>query len=123
MDATFGRDVELESEPWFPRKAITSVTESEDAPSGFTAHTLHVRWDSLPMLLPDGELDSSSWWNDLSATWGDWVEDNPISCKSNSIGWIVEFPQYEAQILPLDEDGHGRRLSELNCTELQELKT
>ena len=118
MDATFGRNVELESEPWFPRKAVTSVTDSDGAPTGFTAHTLHVRWDSLPMLLPEGEPDTSSWWSNLSATWGDWVGGNPISCTSNSIGWIVEFPKYEAQILPLDEDGHGRRLSELNCTEL-----
>ena len=119
MDGTFGRVVEIESEPWFPSVAAKSVTESSDTPpSGFTSHILHVRWDSLPMLLPDGDLTSLEWWKSQSATWGDWVVGNPQSLQSNSAGWLVEFEEYEAQILPLDEDGHGRRLSKLASKEL-----
>ena len=115
MDVFFRRVVEFESEAWFPQVAASSVTDSEGAPSGFSAHTLHVRWDSLPMLLPNGELDSVEWWNTLSPTWGSWIEGAPISVTSNSFGWIVDFSTHEAYVLPLDEDGHGRRLAELNC--------
>ena len=87
-------------------------------PAGFTAHVLHVRWDSLPMLLPDGDLTSGTWWSGLSPTWGKWVEGSPLSVDENRNGWLVEFEKHEAQILPLDEDGHGRRLASLNCPEL-----
>jgi hypothetical protein len=119
VDATFGSGVDIESEPWYPRVAVNSVTDATLAPpTGFTAHVLHVRWASLPVLLPDGDLDSSEWWDALSFTWGKWVEGKPISVTPNQVGWLVEFPNHEAQILPLDEDGHGRRLATLDCDEL-----
>ncbi len=70
------------------------------------------------MLLPDGDLESVDWWNAHSATWGKWVSGKPTSVQSNSIGWLVEFEEYEAQILPIDEDGHGQRLAKLGCKEL-----
>ena len=119
MDATVGDVVDLDSEPWYPRKAVSSVTDAIMAPpSGFTAHHLHVRWDSLTMLLPDGDLNSSEWWNTVSPSWGKWIEGVPLSVTSNSVGWMVEFEKHEAQILPLDEDGHGKRLAKLECDEL-----
>mgnify|MGYP003323434905 CR=1 FL=1 len=69
MDAAFGRNVELESEPWYPRVAVNSVTDAViESPTGFTSHVMHVRWDSLPMLLPDGDLNSSEWWGVVSPT-------------------------------------------------------
>ena len=62
MDAAFGHDVDIESMPWYPRVAVNSVTDAiMTPPTGFTAHVLHVRWDSLPMLLPDGDLTSEAW--------------------------------------------------------------
>ena len=116
MDATVGDVVDLDSEPWYPQKAVSSVTDAIMAPpSGFTAHHLHVRWDSLPMLLPDGDLNSNEWWDSVSSTWGKWVEGAPLSVNANSVGWLVEFEKHEAQILPLDEDGHGKRLAKLEC--------
>ena len=119
MDATCGQGVDIESEPWYPRVAANSVTDATlPPPSGFTGHILHVRWDSLPMLLPNGDLASSEWWNLLSPTWGKWAEGPPLSVTSNSVGWLVEFENHEAQILPLDEDGHGRHLATLGCEEL-----
>ena len=119
MDATFGRNVELESEPWYPRVAVNSVTDAViESPTGFTSHVMHVRWDSLPMLLPDGDLNSSEWWGVVSPTWGKWVDGKPLSVASNQNGWVVEFENHEAQVLPLDEDGHGKRLSNLSCDEL-----
>ena len=119
MDATFGHDVDIESMPWYPRVAAKSVTDAiMTPPAGFTAHVLHVRWDSLPMLLPDGELTSDTWWGGLSPSWGKWIEGSPLSVDENRNGWLVEFEKHEAQILPLDEDGHGRRLASLNCPEL-----
>ena len=105
--------------PWYPRVAAKSVTDAiMTPPAGFTAHVLHVRWDSLPMLLPDGELTSDPWWGGLSPSWGKWIEGSPLSVDENRNGWLVEFEKHEAQILPLDEDGHGRRLASLNCPEL-----
>ena len=105
--------------PWYPRVAANSVTDAiMMPPTGFTAHVLHVRWDSLAMLLPDGDLTSEAWWNALSPTWGKWVAGSPQSVEENRNGWMVEFENHEAQILPLDEDGHGRRLSSLKCPEL-----
>ena len=119
MDGAFGSLVEIESEPWFPSAAAKSVTDSSDpSPSGFTSHVLHVRWDSLPLLLPDGDLSSSEWWDAQSATWGEWVSGSPQSVQSNSVGWLVEFETHQAQVLPIDEDGHGRRLAKLDCSEL-----
>ena len=119
MDEAFGSLVEIESEPWFPSAAAKSVTDSSDpSPSGFTSHVLHVRWDSLPLLLPDGDLSSSEWWDAQSATWGEWVSGPPQSVQSNSVGWLVEFETHQAQVLPIDEDGHGRRLAKLDCSEL-----
>ena len=119
MDATFGQGVDIESMPWYPRVAANSVTDAiMIPPTGFTSHVLHVRWDSLPMLLPDGDLTSEAWWNALSPTWGKWIEGPPQSVEENRNGWMVEFENHEAQILPLDEDGHGRRLSTLKCPEL-----
>ena len=119
MDGACGQFVEIESEPWFPSVAAKSVTESsESCPSGFTTHILHVRWDSLPMLLPDGDISSQDWWDSQSATWGDWVEGKPKSVQSNASGWLVDFEHHEAQVLPVDEDGHGRRLANLGCEEL-----
>ena len=119
MDGAFGSLVEIESEPWFPSAAAKSVTDSSDpSPSGFTSHVLHVRWDSLPLLLPDGDLASSEWWGSQSATWGEWVSEPPQSVQSNSVGWLVEFETHQAQVLPIDEDGHGRRLAKLDCSEL-----
>ena len=119
MDAAFGQSVELESEPWYPRVAVNSVTDGiMKSPAGFTSHVLHVRWASLPMLLPDGDLNSSDWWSNVSSTWGKWVEGKPLSVASNQNGWMVEFENHEAQVLPLDEDGHGKRLSDLRCDDL-----
>jgi len=119
VDATFGQGVDIESMPWYPRVAANSVTDAiMTPPTGFTAHVLHVRWDSLPMLLPDGDFKSEPWWATLSPTWGKWVEGPPQSVEENRNGWMVEFENHEAQILPLDEDGHGRRLSSLKCPEL-----
>ena len=119
VDATFGRNVELESEPWYPRVAVNSVTDGiMEPPLGFTSHALHVRWDSLPMLLPDGDLNSTEWWSTVSPTWGKWIDGKPLSVTSNRNGWTVEFEGHEAQVLPLDEDGHGKRLSNLSCGEL-----
>ena len=119
MDATFGQYVDIESEPWYPRVAVNSVTDAIlTLPAGFSSHVLHVRWDSLPVGLPDGDMGSSEWWDLLSPTWGKWVEGKPISVISNKVGWLVEFTNHEAQILPLDEDGHGRRLAALDCDEL-----
>jgi hypothetical protein len=119
VDAAFGQGVDIESQPWYPRVAVNSVTDAiMTPPTGFTAHLLHVRWDSLPMLLPEGDLSSSEWWGALSYTWGKWIEGKPISVSPSSKGWIVEFENHEAHVLPLDEDGHGRRLSSLNCNEL-----
>ncbi|MED6297352.1 MAG: hypothetical protein VX828_03535 [Candidatus Thermoplasmatota archaeon] len=111
--------MEIESEAWFPSAAVKSVTDSSDpAPLGFSSHVLHVRWDSLPMLLPDGDLKSIEWWNAQSATWGEWLSGKPQSVQSNSSGWTVEFDHHVAQVLPIDEDGHGRRLAQLNSKEL-----
>jgi hypothetical protein len=119
VDVAFGRVVEIESEAWFPSAAAKSVTDSSDsAPVGFSSHILHVRWDSLPMLLPDGDLKSIEWWNTQSATWGEWLSGKPQSVQSNSTGWAVEFDHHVAQVLPIDEDGHGRRLAQLNSKEL-----
>ena len=70
------------------------------------------------MLLPDGDLNSFQWWSTQSATWGKWVSGKPQSVQPNSAGWMVEFEDHFAQVLPIDEDGHGRRLSKLNCAEL-----
>ena len=42
----------------------------------------------------------------------------PQSVQSNSSGWTVEFDHHVAQVLPIDEDGHGRRLAQLNSKEL-----
>ena len=119
MDGAFGPVVEIESETWFPSAAVKSVTDSSDpAPLGFSSHVLHVRWDSLPMLLPDDDLQSVEWWNAQSATWGEWLSGKPQSVQSNSSGWTVEFDHHVAQVLPIDEDGHGRRLAQLNSKEL-----
>ena len=119
MDATVGDVVDLDSEPWYPQKAASSVTDAIMAPpSGFTAHHLHVRWATLTMLLPDGNLDSNEWWSTVSPSWGKWVEGPPLSVTPNPVGWLVEFEKHEAQILPLDEDGHGKRLAKLECDEL-----
>ena len=119
MDGAFGPVVEIESEAWFPSAAVKSVTDSSDpAPLGFSSHVLHVRWDSLPMLLPDDDLKSVEWWNAQSATWGEWLSGKPQSVQSNSSGWTVEFDHHVAQVLPIDEDGHGRRLAQLNSKEL-----
>ena len=119
VDGALGRIVDIKSEPWYPSVAAKSVTDAVvPAPSGFSAHILHVRWDSLPMILPDGKLDSAEWWSKLSPSWGKWVEGKPLSVKSNSVGWLVDFENHEAQILPLDEDGHGKRLARLGCDEL-----
>ena len=96
MDAAFGHDVDIESMPWYPRVAANSVTDAiMTPPTGFTAHVLHVRWDSLPMLLPDGDLTSEAWWNALSPTWGKWVEGSPQSVEENRNGWMVEFENHE----------------------------
>ena len=119
VDGAFGPVVEIESEAWFPSAAVKSVTDSSDpAPLGFSSHVLHVRWDSLPMLLPDDDLQSVEWWNAQSATWGEWLSGKPQSVQSNSSGWTVEFDHHVAQVLPIDEDGHGRRLAQLNSKEL-----
>jgi len=119
VDAAFGRNVELESEPWYPRVAVNSVTDGiTKPPVGFTSHVLHVRWASIPMLLPDGELNSSEWWSNVSPTWGKWIDGKPLSVASNQHGWLVEFENHEAQVLPMDEDGHGKRLANLSCDEL-----
>ena len=64
--------MDLEEMPWFPQVATSSVTEGESAPNGFTAKVLHVRWDSIPMLIPDGNLDSEEWWSNQSGNWGEW---------------------------------------------------
>jgi len=119
VDATFGPNVDIESEEWYPSVAVNSVTDAiMESPTGFTAHILHVRWASLPMLLPDGDLDSDEWWRSISSTWGKWVEGKPLSVTPNSVGWLVDFENHEAQVLPLDEDGHGKRLANLDCAEL-----
>ena len=119
VDATFGQGVDIESEPWYPRVAVNSVTDAVmEPPSGFTSHIMHVRWDSLPMLLPDGDLNSGEWWKSVTSTWGEWIEGTPLSVASNQNGWIVDFENHQAQVLPLDEDGHGKRLSDLSCDEL-----
>ncbi|MCH2638119.1 MAG: hypothetical protein MKZ56_07150, partial [Candidatus Thalassarchaeum sp.] len=84
VDATFGQGVDIESEPWYPRVAVNSVTEAVmEPPSGFTSHIMHVRWDSLPMLLPDGDLNSGEWWESVTSTWGEWMEGSPLSVASN----------------------------------------
>jgi hypothetical protein len=69
------------------------------------------------MLLPDGDLNSTEWWSTVSPTWGKWIDGKPLSVTSNRNGWTVEFEGHEAQVLPLDEDGHGKRLSNLSCGE------
>ena len=46
------------------------------------------------------------------------MEGPPLSVASNQNGWIVDFENHQAQVLPLDEDGHGKRLSDLSCDEL-----
>ena len=119
MDVAFGRDVDIESEEWYPSVAVNSVTDAiMEPPTGFTAHHLHVRWASLPMLLPDGDLSSSEWWDAVTSSWGKWVQGKPLSVTPNKIGWLVDFENQQAQILPLDEDGHGKRLANLRSEEL-----
>ena len=113
MDATGGRAVDLESEPWFPKVAATSVTDGDEVCAGFSSRTLHVRWASLPMLLPDGDLMDPAWWNH-SETWGRMPSTPPVDLKANAIGWRVAFEGHHVLVLPLDEDGHGRRLAELD---------
>ena len=115
MDATSGPLVGFKSEPWYPRAAVTSVTESDDAPAGFSGHILHVRWASIPLLIPTKSLMDAEWWNNQSSSWGYWLEGEPTSVESTENGWVVDFPAHQAFVLPMDEDGHGRRLSELNC--------
>ncbi len=113
MDETGGADVDLDSEPWFPTVAANSVTDGAESLPGFDSKTLHVRWDSLPMLLPSGDISSSEWWNHAN-TWGDFPSLKPLEVLPSPIGWKVLFAEHFAWVLPLDEDGHGRRLSELN---------
>tara|TARA_B100001996_G_scaffold106282_1_gene80061 strand:- start:3362 stop:4543 length:1182 start_codon:yes stop_codon:yes gene_type:complete len=115
VDATLGPFVGFKSEPWYPRAAVSSVTGSDDAPTGFTGHILHVRWASIPMLIPNGSLTDKEWWEVQTPTWGNWLQGEPSQVESTGNGWVVEFPKYRAYVLPMDEDGHGRRLSELNC--------
>ncbi|MDP6906314.1 MAG: hypothetical protein QF440_02735 [Candidatus Thalassarchaeaceae archaeon] len=110
--------MDLAEMPWYPKVATSSVTEGNSAPPGFISKTLHLRWDSLPVLLPEGDLLSEEWWNEQTVTWGVWLSGKPQSMAVNELGWLIDFPNHEAQILPLDEDGHARRLAELNCDEL-----
>ncbi len=107
--------MDLEEMPWFPQVATSSVTEGESAPNGFTAKVLHVRWDSIPMLIPDGNLDSEEWWSNQSGNWGEWPTLTPLNVEVTSAGWNIDFGTHFALILPLDADGHGRRLAELEC--------
>ena len=107
--------MDLEEMRWFPKVAASSVTEGEAAPTGFAAKVLHVRWDSIPMLIPEGDLTSEDWWSHQSSTWGEWPELSPLEMKVTPAGWEVDFDAHFAIILPLDGDGHGRRLAELGC--------
>lgn len=113
LDETGGARVDLEAEPWFPKVAASSVTDGDEELAGFESKTLHVRWDSIPMLLPSSDLMSSEWWNHEN-TWGEFPSLVPMEVSPSPIGWKVLFAEHEALVLPMDEDGHGRRLSELN---------
>ncbi|MEE2812580.1 MAG: hypothetical protein VX627_06125 [Candidatus Thermoplasmatota archaeon] len=115
LDEAVGDLMDPESMPWFPRVAASSVTEGDSAPAGFISKVLHLRWDSLPMLLPDGDPGSATWWSLQSATWGQWPKLVPIRAEPTPSGWRIEFESHFAEILPLDDDGHGRKLAELNC--------
>ena len=110
----------LSDEMWFPTVAVTKVDASDaDSPSGFTAKTMHVRWDSLPLQLPDGDLADPEWWAKVSENegcWGQWPELTDIPAVLPSpVGWSVEFADWLIDVLPLDEKGHGKRLGELTC--------
>jgi len=114
----------LSDEMWFPKVAVTKVTDSNansntESPTGFLAKTMHVRWDSLPLYLPDGDLADPEWWANVrqnEGCWGKWPELADIpSVFPSPVGWSVEFADWLVDVLPLDEKGHGRRLGELGC--------
>ena len=129
----------LIEEPWFPRGLAKSLDPTADAPEGFHTFELHIEWDSLPLILPLSDPLQVGWWNDLIASgaergeghvaeqklerWGDiprggWVEVQGFPSFSGRSYRLVDAEGVVTfcQFLPLDAEGHGRRIAELNLS-------
>jgi hypothetical protein len=120
---------EFADSDWFPSGIAQAIDPAaEQAPLGFEAWRLHTVHDSHLMVWPSGDLDDVAWWQRMlpvgggGKRWGE-APDLAKATVERSKGW--GGPTYEiqertgrrlvAKILPLDECGHGRTLSELNC--------
>ena len=114
---------------WFPSGIAQAIDPAaEQAPLGFEAWRLHTIHDSHLMVWPEGDVESADWWRKIlpigggGKRWGTAPDFSDVTVEKVD-GWggptfdIHEASgrQLVAKILPLDECGHGRTLSELDC--------
>lgn len=134
-EAAMGSQVSLENlrdEAWFPSGIAQSVEPAAaQVPEGFESWRLHTRYDSVMMFFPAGDVESIDWWKRVipigggGKRWGEppKIDGGKIESISSSSGPTFLLTEKSGRkvtirLLPFDEKGYGRKLSELNSDHL-----
>ncbi len=122
----------FENEPWFPCGIAQSLDPAaSQVPEGFEAWRLHTKFGSHLFFWPTGDIESIDWWQKVipmgggGTRWGTppIIEGGKIERvkSTDSLEFLLTEKggrKVTIQLLPLDEIGNGRTLSELKSPHL-----
>ena len=124
----------IENETWYPSEIATQCEFRESKVAGFDYWRLSTRWGSFDIHLPTSGPENADWWHLVTTNEGWWGELQNFSTAeitekkwgdgkcweiimplANQNGSNQSIPQkFELRALPMDRNGHGKRLAELS---------